>query len=56
MPTIKKSPWAKLTIFITPQISVRPMAIREYINPINSPLTTCCNSCSGICSPSSSHE
>src|SRR4051794_17312667 len=38
-----KSPWAKLTTFIMPQISVSPDENRAYTAPINRPLTTTCN-------------
>ena len=43
MPIMRKSPWAKLTMFMTPQIRVSPMAISEYTKPISRPLTSCCN-------------
>ena len=39
MPSIKRSPWAKLITRITPKIMVKPMPIRAYTPPINMPLT-----------------
>jgi hypothetical protein len=33
------SPWAKLSIFMVPQISVRPLAKSAYIDPTTMPLT-----------------
>ena len=41
MPIIRKSAWAKLTMFMTPQISVSPMAIREYMQPMSRPFMSC---------------
>ena len=51
MPIIRKSAWAKLTMFITPQISVNPMAIREYMQPMSRPFTSWEISCSDIVAP-----
>jgi hypothetical protein len=39
MPSIRKSPWAKLMIFMTPKIRVRPRAISAKTPPISRPLT-----------------
>ena len=36
---MKNSPWAKLSIFIVPQISVSPLAKSAYIDPTMMPLT-----------------
>ena len=46
MLSIRKSPWAKLTMFITPQMSVSPIAMSAYTQPMSSPLTSCWRSCS----------
>ena len=35
-----KSPWAKLTTFIMPQINVSPDENSAYTAPISNPLTT----------------
>ena len=42
MPSIRKSPWAKFTMFMTPQMSVSPMATSEYTKPISKPSASCC--------------
>lgn len=42
IPIIRNSPWAKLTIFITPKIIVSPKATRAKINPISMPELTIC--------------
>ena len=52
MPIMRKSAWAKLTMFITPQIIVRPTAIREYMQPMSRPFMSCASSCSDIVGPS----
>src|SRR5574337_1808444 len=51
IPSIRKSPWAKLMMFITPQMRVSPMATREYTDPISRLFTICCISWSAIMSP-----
>src|SRR5665647_852936 len=52
MPIMRKSAWAKLTMFITPQIRVRPTAIREYMKPMSRPFMSCASSCSDMVGPS----
>jgi hypothetical protein len=34
-----RDPWAKLTTFMTPKMSVNPMAIKLYTPPTSSPLS-----------------
>ena len=51
MPIIRKSPWAKLMTFMTPQMRVRPMATSAYTDPIKRLLTICCISWSVIGPP-----
>ena len=48
--SMTKSPWAKLTTFIMPQISVRPDENSAYTDPISRPLTTTCNRITPSCS------
>ena len=48
MPIMSISPWAKFTMFMTPQMRVSPMAISEYMKPMSKPLTICWSNCSSI--------
>src|SRR5947209_15492977 len=40
MPSMTNDPWAKLMIFITPKITVRPSAVSAYTPPSSVPETT----------------
>jgi hypothetical protein len=42
MPSIIRAPWAKLITFITPKMSVSPIATKPYTPPINNPSRSVC--------------
>src|SRR3954452_24386143 len=39
---MSNAPWATLMMFMTPKISVRPLAMRAYTPPISRPSATAC--------------
>ena len=52
MPSIRISPWAKLMIYITPQVRETLMAINEMIIPVKTPSIRTCGNSDNMLAPS----